>query len=374
MICQNTPSCARILKGVPAVLNVLLVDDDVNVAQCIRQVIPWDDIGCQLIGVACNGLEGYNMAVELQPDIIICDLVMPVMDGAALCQRVFETMSDVSFIFLSAYEDFTTAQLAMKYHVLDYIIKPIGRDKIDYLSGLLEGIRQRSESNNFYMRLLYDRGTHARIDEALGAADLAYFQGLFQRFSEDITASNLDINHIRNVVYSLLNRLYDFLEGRGVDCVSERRETFEQLKTFRFKMDLVFVASERYFQHLRPESREPYSCYRSLTRQIEAYIDERFADPMLGVSAVAAHFSYSGDYLGRVFNQHAGRSITEYIARRRMEHGARLLRDTGLPVGDVARQSGYLSASYFARVFRKYHGLSPVDYRAKHASGRRRSE
>ena len=160
-------------------LKVMIVDDDRSVIDCLSQLIPWQEIGCALIASAANGQEGYNLAVERAPDLIICDIVMPVMDGTTLCRRIYETMSDVAFIFLSAYEDFTTAQVALQYHARDYILKPINRSKIDYITALLRDLSVQHEKSAYYMRLLHDSGTEEGIRRALESADTAFFESLF---------------------------------------------------------------------------------------------------------------------------------------------------------------------------------------------------
>lgn len=348
---------------------VMIVDDDKSVIDCLSQLIPWREIGCTLISSAVNGLEGYNLAVEQQPDLIICDIIMPVMDGATLCRRVYETMSDVTFIFLSAYEDFTTAQIALQYHARDYILKPINRSKIDYITSLLHDLSVQHEKNAYYMRLLHDSGTEAGIRRALGSADTAFFESLFQRLTDDVIALKLDVGQIRNVVCRLLNLLYSHLaQSRPeIDYAAERAEAFRQLNDLKFKMDMIFLVSERYFQLLRSDAGGKPDYWGALAAQAAAYIDAHFCDSALTASSVAAHFNYSADYLGRLFSQACHETLAAYIGEKRVACAARLLIETRLSVNDVAAQCGYQSASYFARAFKKRFTLSPSDYRAINA-------
>ena len=342
-------------------LKVMIVDDDRSVIDCLSQLIPWQEIGCALIASAANGREGYNLAVEQSPDLIICDIVMPVMDGTTLCRRIYETMSDVAFIFLSAYEDFTTAQVALQYHARDYILKPINRSKIDYITALLHDLSVQHEKSAYYMRLLHDSGTETSIRRALESADTAFFESL-----DDVIAFNVDIAQIRNVVCRLLNLLYSHLmESRPeVDYAAERAEAFQRLEGLKFKMDMIFLVSERYFQLLRAGADARPSYWGALAAQAAAYIDEHFCDPSLTASSVAAHFNYSADYLGRLFSQAYHETLAAYIGEKRIAHAAKLLIETRLSVNDVTAQCGYQSASYFARAFKKRFTLSPSDYRA----------
>jgi LacI family transcriptional regulator len=65
------------------------------------------------------------------------------------------------------------------------------------------------------------------------------------------------------------------------------------------------------------------------------------------------------------FRRSVGKTIREEIQRNRLEHAKRMLRDTDLPISQVAHASGYNSTSYLTQVFRKEVGISPAKYRAQ---------
>jgi AraC-like DNA-binding protein len=67
--------------------------------------------------------------------------------------------------------------------------------------------------------------------------------------------------------------------------------------------------------------------------------------------------------LQRVFAELAGSAFRDELAAVRMQHAARLLQTTELPVGDVARQVGYRQAAQFAKAFRRHHDASPSVFR-----------
>lgn len=192
-------------------LKVMVVDDDKNVIDCFRGVIPWEQLNCTLIATAGNGDEAYAMAIEHAPDVIICDVVMPIMDGTTLCKKIYETMSDVAFIFLSAYEDFSIAQTALQYHARDYILKPLNRVKINYIIKLLEELSVQNEKQRYYMKLLHDKNMGENINKALMEKDISFFENLFHKLTQDVIELNVDINHIRDIVCRLLNLLFDYL-------------------------------------------------------------------------------------------------------------------------------------------------------------------
>ena len=53
----------------------------------------------------------------------------------------------------------------------------------------------------------------------------------------------------------------------------------------------------------------------------------------------------------------------EYLTRRRLQEAKRLLTETDIPVAEIGMQTGFSDPGYFSTVFRKYEGVSPIEYR-----------
>jgi AraC family transcriptional regulator, regulatory protein of adaptative response / methylphosphotriester-DNA alkyltransferase methyltransferase len=89
-----------------------------------------------------------------------------------------------------------------------------------------------------------------------------------------------------------------------------------------------------------------------------------FADEDLSLAKVARSIATSRRQLQRVFGEH-GTSFRAELQRVRMARAADLLRHERLPVASVARAVGYRQAAQFSKAFRRHHGLSPSDLRAR---------
>ncbi len=81
---------------------VLLVDDDQHVRLVAR--IGLEDVGGWEVLQATNGKEAIEMAEEQQPDLILCDVMMPIMDGPATLAKIRESgkIQKIPVIFLTA--------------------------------------------------------------------------------------------------------------------------------------------------------------------------------------------------------------------------------------------------------------------------------
>ncbi|MBB6730017.1 response regulator [Cohnella zeiphila] len=110
---------------------VVLVEDEIFARQGLRNLIDWESCGFRVCGEADNGEEALSAIAEWEPDLIITDIRMPVLDGLELIRTVRASGNrDVKFIIVSGYGDFKYAQQAIKFGVKDFILKPIDEDEL----------------------------------------------------------------------------------------------------------------------------------------------------------------------------------------------------------------------------------------------------
>jgi len=92
------------------------------------------------------------------------------------------------------------------------------------------------------------------------------------------------------------------------------------------------------------------------------FIDERYREP-ISLRDVARAVGLTPGHLTTVVGRKTGRTVLEWIAERRMAEARRLLVETDLTVGEVGRRVGYADERYFARMFRRGHGATPLGWR-----------
>ncbi|MGI5132758.1 helix-turn-helix transcriptional regulator [Pseudonocardia sp. CA-107938] len=101
-----------------------------------------------------------------------------------------------------------------------------------------------------------------------------------------------------------------------------------------------------------------------LLGEVFSVIERRFAEP-LSLRDVAAAVGMSPGHLTTRVRERTGRTVLEWITERRMLEARRLLATTDEPVGAVAAAVGIADPGYFARVFRRAHGVSPASWRGR---------
>jgi AraC-like DNA-binding protein len=98
---------------------------------------------------------------------------------------------------------------------------------------------------------------------------------------------------------------------------------------------------------------------------IMRYVEGRYCEP-LTLRSLSGTFRISTSYLGKLFRQHAGRSLGEFLAAIRIDAAKRLIRETpDMPLKDVAERVGFSDPLYFSRVFKSVAGLPPSEYSRK---------
>ncbi len=105
-------------------IKVLIVDDEFIMRQGLKYIINWENEGYEIVGEASNGQEAMELTQELTPDIIICDIVMPVLDGVDFSQLVHESYPNIQLIILSGYDKFEYVRNTLMNGAVDYILKP----------------------------------------------------------------------------------------------------------------------------------------------------------------------------------------------------------------------------------------------------------
>jgi len=106
---------------------VLLVEDEEMIRQGLRYTFDWMKAGCIVAGEAANGEEGLKQLRALQPDIVIVDVNMPLMNGLTMIERALaDQLGEMcSFIILSGYNEFHLAKEAIHLGVTEYLLKPL---------------------------------------------------------------------------------------------------------------------------------------------------------------------------------------------------------------------------------------------------------
>ena len=98
------------------------------------------------------------------------------------------------------------------------------------------------------------------------------------------------------------------------------------------------------------------------------YIESNYAQTV-NIQVIASYLNIERTYLYRLFKDITGSSPQEYLLEYRIARASTLLKETSLPINDIARSVGYSDALYFSRLFRQKKNRTPTEYRKNAAKG-----
>jgi YesN/AraC family two-component response regulator len=133
----------------------------------------------------------------------------------------------------------------------------------------------------------------------------------------------------------------------------------EQLKKW---FNALLIDANRYFTKKR-KNREEYIIYSVLNIIENEYMSD------IGLEVIAYRLGISPNHLGSAFKKYVGKRFTEVLTEFRMKKAKEMLISGKDSIMNVAKKAGFISTSYFCTVFKKIHGISPMEYREKHDYG-----
>ena len=137
---------------------VLIAEDEDIIRKGIAYTMDWVSMGCTIVGEAANGKEGIEKIKELSPDIVLADIMMPLMDGIEMIRTGGEIV-DFKAIIMTSYADFEYAKQAIDMGVCAYLMKPVDEEELKKnIKKVISEIekerqlKQISEKNTVYIK------------------------------------------------------------------------------------------------------------------------------------------------------------------------------------------------------------------------------
>lgn len=112
-------------------MKAIIVDDEVHMKEAIELMIDWKSYEVDEVFYAQNGIEALRIIKEKKPDILLCDMEMPMMGGRELLKEILKQQIKIQVIAISGYSDFSYVHATLLANGVDYILKPFGRDVLE---------------------------------------------------------------------------------------------------------------------------------------------------------------------------------------------------------------------------------------------------
>ncbi|GHT77384.1 hypothetical protein FACS1894130_01500 [Spirochaetia bacterium] len=404
---------------------LFIVDDEYEVIEGLRIAINWNEYEIEVCGDASNGAEAFDRIRELAPDILIIDMNMPIMGGIELMEKTKNAGIDTKFIILSGYDDFSYAQKAISLGASKYLLKPcrvqdilkavlevkelleeqrhqerlMDQYKAQFMNNahvlkdllltrILDGktlirdevlqeeihlygiflldmnstvILYKTEGNAYYQEIIPFIETEFKKKD-LPNEVLVYKGGLVSICSSACSRDMLNV-----ILYRITKMVmdtfsvhmtvvvgYEVAELDGLSrCYKKCREAMDT-KSFLCIDEIIFLDD-------RGDEKKDVKTNKLIEASIE-YIKNNYADD-IKLETVANKIFITSGYLSILFKQTTGINFLDYLHRYRIQVSKDLMRDVRRKVYEIAYMVGYQDEKYFSRIFKKFTGLSPRQYR-----------
>lgn len=214
-------------------LKIFLAEDEVIVRETIKRMIPWEDLGFELVGEAADGEMALPLLLRQKPDLLITDIKMPFMDGLTLAKVAKKEIPGLKVVILSGYDDFNYAKQAINIGVEDYLLKPITKNAlIERLTEIRSRYEHEKTQKEYYEKFhremqAYEKNSSRDFFEALvsGSMDMMEIYRRSEKLGLDIVAEAY------NVLIFTMNCEEDF-SGQREGYSEWEAESLELLEKF----------------------------------------------------------------------------------------------------------------------------------------------
>ena len=171
---------------------ILIVEDIPEISSLLSQILsPY--YHCK---IAQNGKEGLEKALQIRPDLILSDVMMPIMDGISMCKqiRMHKQFATTPIILLTAKDDSNTELESINTKVDAFMSKPFEPDV------LLSRINQLiNKTNEIQEKIRIEKITEPKLEEDTVSQDEKFLSGITQIIEDNISNFNLNVNALSDI-------------------------------------------------------------------------------------------------------------------------------------------------------------------------------
>ncbi|MFC5529029.1 response regulator [Cohnella yongneupensis] len=384
-------------------MNILIADDESVIREGIERTI-LAQFPSFNVSLATDAADAADVLERLPIDVVLTDILMPGLNGLEFMRVSRRKYPNVKWVVISAHSEFSYAQKAVQLGARDYLLKPIGKQRLGELMETLQAeVSQEQEASREgvllrnglkYLREAVFQRLAAGLD--LGKVDLQPFSDRHPSFylvmvALDAGTRNVHLEHfiVENVLAELIDMRGDgFVISidrqslLGLVTLTEAEEIGKLLTDLRahlkhyLKIPFQVINSDRLTEVRDVPSVVAQFRQASATGKFETmdsggdkaieialhYIQAHYAED-LSLEKVAAVVFLNPAYFSLLFKQKTGQGYKDYVTSLRLEQAKSLLASSELKLMDIAERIGYNDVRHFTQMFRKKYDMTPTEYR-----------
>lgn len=190
-------------------MRILLVEDDDRIAKPLAEDLRHQN---HVVDVAIDGIEGWEYTQSANYDLILLDLMLPKLDGIALCQRLRATKSNILILMLTARDTTSDRVMGLDAGADDYLVKPF---ELEELAARIRALSRRSPETK--PRIL----THGDLQLDPRSCTVTYAENTLSLTPKEYMILECFLRNPNQVLTrsAILNKLWDFDKSSGEGTV-----------------------------------------------------------------------------------------------------------------------------------------------------------
>lgn len=233
---------------------------------------------------------------------------------------------------------------------------------------IVSSFEKRDDDALFTMRMLENRyDGERRMIQAVSLGQTHKAEQIISHSSELMLEMRVPdpIRNIKNYTIIVNTLCRKAVEQGGVHplYIDEISTGFaKRIEKIRTVEEGINMHHEMIYQYCELVNKHSMKNYSPLIQKVIALVDfDLTAD--LTLHSQADRLNVNASYLSTLFKKETGMTLTEYVAKKRIDHSAFLLRNTNMQIQNVAQNCGIYDVNYFTKMFKKRIGKTPKEYR-----------
>ncbi|MDI6617696.1 MAG: helix-turn-helix domain-containing protein [Clostridiales bacterium] len=286
---------------------------------------------------------------EAIKDFMNVHLSVSVSIGIGSC---YECMDDI-------YKSYNEAVEALKYKVI------MGNNAIISI----DDVKVHDERQLYMILPIIDS-----IISSIRCTNTTETRKQISRMFNEAVKKNIPPDIIREFCMQLVMKATKVMLDAGVDITQLTKRNYNNIFEALIQMETI-EQMEEYIQGIfkeyieKIEERRHRKGNNELIENIISFIQSNYMKYDLTLNSLAETFDISVPYLSKVFKESMGTNFTDYLISIRMEKAKNLLTHTDFKINDIVEKVGYANCHSFIRIFKKYTGKTPGEYRSDTRNG-----
>lgn len=157
----------------------MLVDDEYMILEGLKQILPWQELGFEIVKTARTAAEALAYLKVAPVDLVISDITMPEMSGIEMIDTAYKRGDKFAAIFLSGYQEFEYVKEGIRLGVKDYLVKPVDQEElleiVEKIKVELDKTIQQQEKEQLVLENSLSRWLNDELNETDFFALMAHF-------------------------------------------------------------------------------------------------------------------------------------------------------------------------------------------------------